>query len=169
MQDHDAARRLPVSGDMGVIPGSNGPQEQYVYASREQHESQRGNARILLVEDDASLAALAAEVLTAQGYTVVSVASGEIAIALLRTFVPDLVVLDLELTGALTGLDVLQALRSYATIPVLFTTSSVTAARRYARHTGESRLTLDHLPKPYSIPTLLKRVERMLIASMSFD
>lgn len=164
MQDHDAARRLPVSGDMGVQAGSNEPQEQYVYASREGIESQQTSARILLVEDDASLATLAAEVLTAHGYTVVSVASGEIAIALLRTFVPNLVVLDLELTGTLTGLDVLQALRSYTTIPVLFTTSSVTEARRYARHTRESRLTLDHLPKPYSIPTLLKRVERMLIA-----
>ncbi len=121
--------------------------------------------RLLVVEDDPTLAALEAEMLTAHGYSVVTVASGERAIATLRRSIPDLVVLDLELTGTISGWDVLQALRSLASIPVLITSSSITAVRAYMHHCGETRLTLDHLPKPYPLQMLLKRVKRMLAST----
>jgi DNA-binding response OmpR family regulator len=118
--------------------------------------------RILVVEDDPTLAALEVEVLTAHGYTVVTVHSGELAITTLRNLIPDLVVLDLELTGNVNGWEVLQELRTIAHIPVLITSSSVAAVRTYMRDSGETRCTLDHLPKPYPMQTLLKRVKRML-------
>jgi DNA-binding response OmpR family regulator len=171
MRDNDAAYIMPVGGNTSVHNGNYVQQVQPRYANsvNEWFSERQAGRRILLVEDDASLAALAAEVLIAHGYTVVTVESGEGALALLRTVTPDLVVLDLELTGVLTGLDVLQALRSYATIPVLFTTSATTEVRKYTRQTGESRETLDSLPKPYTMPVLLKRVQRMLtIASHEF-
>lgn len=118
--------------------------------------------RILVVEDDPTLAAVEGEVLTAHGYTVITVHSGELAITTLRHFIPDLVVLDLELTGNINGWEVLQELRTIATIPVLITSSSVVAVRSYMLDSGETRCTLDHLPKPYPMQTLLKRVKRML-------
>lgn len=118
--------------------------------------------RILVVEDDPTLAAVEGEVLTAHGYTVITVHSGELAITTLRHFIPDLVVLDLELTGTINGWEVLQELRTIATIPVLITSSSVVAVRSYMLDSGETRCTLDHLPKPYPMQTLLKRVKRML-------
>jgi DNA-binding response OmpR family regulator len=118
--------------------------------------------RVLVVEDDPTLAALEVEVLTAHGYTVVTVHSGELAITTLRHLIPDLVVLDLELTGNINGWEVFQELRTIADIPVLITSSSVAAARTYMRDSGETRSTLDHLPKPYPMQTLLKRVKRML-------
>ena len=117
---------------------------------------------ILVVEDDPTLATLEADTLTTLGYTVVSVHSGEQAITSLHSMLPDLVVLDLELTGEIHGWNVLQALRAIATIPVLITSSSVTSARQYMRERGETRLTLDHLPKPYPVQALLKRIQRML-------
>ena len=117
--------------------------------------------RILVVEDDPTLARLEAGILTTRGYTVATVHSGELAIATLRHSIPDLVVLDLELTGNVQGWDVLQALRDFASIPVLLTTSSTTAVRASIRLRGENRSTLDHLPKPYPMQTRLKRVERM--------
>jgi DNA-binding response OmpR family regulator len=164
MQENNAANTMPVSSNMGV---QSRDQEAYAHESaqlpRQSPGGQYPRQRILVVEDDATLAALEAEVLTAHGYTVVIVDSGELAIAKLRTFVPDLVVLDLELTGPLNGLDVLHALRADMTVPVLFTTSSAAEARRFTRGTGESRLTLDHLPKPYSMSMLLKRVQRLLM------
>src|SRR5215472_16024231 len=128
-------------------------------------EEQRIQPRILVVEDDPTLASLEAEVLAAHGYIVVTVPSGERDIVILRHFLPDLVVLDIELTGSIGGWEVLQALRSSASIPVLLTTSSTTAARQYIRSHGETRLTLDHLPKPYQMQTLLKRIQRMLMLS----
>jgi len=118
--------------------------------------------RILVVEDDPTLATLEVEVLTAHGYTVVTVHSGELAITTLRHLIPDLVVLDLELTSNINGWDVFQELRTIADIPVLITSSSVAAVRTYMRDSGETRCTLDHLPKPYLMQTLLKRVKRML-------
>jgi len=118
--------------------------------------------RILVVEDDLSLANLEAGVLAAHGYAVTQVHNGEQAITALYQSTPDLVVLDFELSGDLTGLDVLQVLRLHANIPVLFTSSEEIALRKYMRTSGENRTTLDHLSKPYSTQTLLLRVGRML-------
>jgi len=118
--------------------------------------------RILLVEDDHTLASLEAGILTAHGFTVVTVESGEQAIALLGSVIPDLVVLDLDLTGHVQGWEVLEALRASASIPVLLTTSSATAVRHSIRSRGETKHTLDHLPKPYPMHLLLKRIKRLL-------
>lgn len=130
--------------------------------SQQPNARPQNTQRILVVEDDPTLAALEVEVLTAHGYTVVTVHSGELAITTLRHLIPDLVVLDLELTGNINGWEVFQELRTIADIPVLITSSLVAAVRIYMRDSGETRSTLDHLPKPYPMQTLLKRVKRML-------
>jgi len=126
--------------------------------------------RILLVEDDQSLADLEANMLKAHGYQVSTAYSGEQAIAIVKEqphLFPDLVVLDLELTGGASGWEVLQTLRTYGAIPVLITTSTVTDVRPYLQSYGESKLTLSHLPKPYPMQTFLKRIQRILTISSS--
>ena len=75
-------------------------------------------------------ATLEADILTAHGYIVVTVHSGELAITTLRRSIPDLVVLDLELIGNIQGWDVLQELRTLSSVPVLITSSSATTARK---------------------------------------
>jgi DNA-binding response OmpR family regulator len=122
---------------------------------------QGSSRRILVVEDDVSLANLEAGMLAAHGYMVAIARNGEMAIRVLKQALPDLVLLDLDLSGTITGWDVLQALRTYATIPVLLA-SAESAVRKQIRTRGETRSTLDHLPKPYLMQTLLKRIERML-------
>jgi DNA-binding response OmpR family regulator len=117
--------------------------------------------RILLVEDDVSLANLEADMLNARGYAVSVATSGEMAIMALHQEIPDLVLLDLDLSGATTGWDVFKVLRSYSSAPVLLT-SAESAIRSSIRMQGEPRSTLDHLPKPYPLQALLKRIERML-------
>jgi len=117
--------------------------------------------RILLVEDDVSLANLESDMLNARGYAVSIATSGEIAIMALHQEIPDLVLLDLDLSGATTGWDVFKVLRSYSSAPVLLT-SAESAIRSSIRMQGEPRSTLDHLPKPYPLQALLKRIERML-------
>jgi DNA-binding response OmpR family regulator len=130
--------------------------------SQQPDERQQTSQRILVVEDDPTLATLEVEVLTVHGYTVVTVHSGELAITTLHHLIPDLVVLDIELIGNVNGWEVLQELRTIAHIPVLITSSSVVTMRTYMRDSGETRCTLDHLPKPYPMQTFLKRVKRML-------
>lgn len=132
--------------------------------AREETMGKIFRGHILLVEDEFSLATLEMGVLMAQGYVVTLVESGELALSTLRDIVPDLVLLDLDLPGSVNGWDVLKALRAYSgtsTTPVLLTSAEATA-QKYLRTRGETRSTLDHLPKPYPIQTLLKRIERML-------
>jgi len=72
-----------------------------------------------------------------------------------------LVLLDLDLSGTINGWDVLQMLRTYSRTPVLLT-SAESSVNRQIRFRGETRSTLDLLPKPFLMQTLLKRIERML-------
>ncbi|HLZ56798.1 MAG TPA: response regulator [Ktedonosporobacter sp.] len=162
MEDIDTANTTPGSGSLSLSHEAI-PYEVIIAPRYQQHKGQQAIQRILLVEDDQALATLEAAILTGHGYTVVTVPSGELAIKNLHDAIPDLVVLDIELTGDVHGWEVLQALRAFTTIPVLLTTSSTAAVRKYRRQHGETKLTLDHLPKPYPMQTLLKRVKRMLI------
>ena len=116
---------------------------------------------ILVVEDDSSLANLEAGILKAHGYMVAIASNGDMAITILEHNVPDLVLLDLDLSGTINGWDVLQILRTYSSTPVLLT-SAESAVNRQIRIRGETRSTLDLLPKPFLMQTLLKRIERML-------
>ncbi len=116
---------------------------------------------ILVVEDDSSLANLEAGILKAHGYMVAIASNGDMAITILEHNVPDLVLLDLDLSGTINGWDVLHILRTYSRIPVLLTTAE-SSVNRQIRIRGETRSTLDLLPKPFLMQTLLKRIERML-------
>ncbi|MER6797708.1 response regulator, partial [Amycolatopsis mediterranei] len=76
--------------------------------------------RVLLVEDDAGVAAALAESLHARGHPVTSVARG--ADALHRHRAADLVLLDLGLPD-LDGLDVLRKIRAVSPVPVIVLTA----------------------------------------------
>jgi DNA-binding response OmpR family regulator len=160
MQDNDAAKTLPEGGTMKTVNEIS--VQDVAHSKQRQLEQATPARRILVVEDDTSLARLEGEVLTANGYVVAIAGNGELAIAALRQSIPDLVLLDLELSGNMNGWDVLHTLRSYARIPVLLT-SAESAVRKQMRTSGEDRSTLDHLPKPYPMQTLLKRIQRMLM------
>jgi AmiR/NasT family two-component response regulator len=80
--------------------------------------------RILVVEDDPSSALLVATILRKEGYAVVgSASSGPDAIALTTAERPDLVLMDVELTGEMDGVDAAFAIREGAGSPVVFLTS----------------------------------------------
>ncbi|HYK86846.1 MAG TPA: response regulator [Ktedonobacteraceae bacterium] len=163
MHNMDAANTMPGDGNVSMVNGTTTENDAVRATSpldmQEKSETMR---RILVVEDDPSLAQLEASYLTACHYSVAVASTGELAITALSDFSPDLVVLDLELPGGLSGWDVLQALRTKARIPVLVTTSLTQDVRKHIRSNGENRSTLDHLPKPYPMQTLLRRIKRML-------
>ena len=164
MHDMDAANTMPGDGNVSMVNGTT-TENDAVQANSplDMQEKPETMRRILVVEDDPSLAQLEASYLTACHYSVVIAGTGELAITALSDFSPDLVVLDLELPGGLSGWDVLQALRTKARIPVLVTTSLTQDIRKQIRSNGENRSTLDHLPKPYPMQTLLRRIKRMLL------
>ena len=162
MQDKDAAYTLPDGGDMSIWNNSttNGA-ESLANPTQQQAREQGSSYHILVVEDDSSLANLEAGILEAHGYVVAIASNGEMAITVLEHTLPDLVLLDLDLSGTINGWDVLQMLRTYSRTPVLLT-SAESSVNRQIRIRGETRSTLDLLPKPFLMQTLLKRIERML-------
>lgn len=68
---------------------------------------------ILVVDDDASVVSLMADLLEVDGFTVVGAPDGYAALRELDRMRPDLVILDVMMPG-LSGLDVLRAIRSSA-------------------------------------------------------
>ena len=63
-------------------------------------------ARILVVDDEPKLVRLVREVLTATGFDVMSTGSGENAVEMAALERPDLIVLDIVLSGAMDGYEV---------------------------------------------------------------
>ncbi len=162
MPDRDAARNSLPGGAFSTLNETTSSGRFGVVSAPYERAERSGILRkILLVEDDTSLARLEAGILATHGYTVLIAASGEMAISAIHQAIPDLVLLDLDLSGGMTGWDVFRVLRSLSRTPVLLTSAEFTV-RRHMRNQGETRLTLDHLPKPYPMQVLLRRIERML-------
>ncbi len=67
---------------------------------------------VLVVEDDPANATLAEAVLSRAGHRVLHAADGVAALEIARRRSPDLILLDVSLPGALSGLDVCRALRA---------------------------------------------------------
>jgi DNA-binding response OmpR family regulator len=110
---------------------------------------------ILLVEDDAALAAGLRQALRAEGFAVNHVATGGDALHVIATEVPEIVILDLGLPD-MDGLSVLKRLRvANADLPVLLLTARNTSGDKVA---GLDSGADDYLAKPFDMPELLARL-----------
>jgi two-component system, OmpR family, copper resistance phosphate regulon response regulator CusR len=115
--------------------------------------------RILVVEDEAKVAAALREGLTGEGYDVVVAATGEDGFFLASAEVFDLVVLDLMLPGR-DGFEILAALRKRSLqMPILILTARDTVDDRV---TGLDRGADDYLVKPFAFAELLARIRALL-------
>ena len=74
--------------------------------------------KILVIEDEKSIARFISTILTANGYEAMRAASGAEAMSMISSHCPDLVILDLGLPD-MDGLDILRQLRSWSTLPVV--------------------------------------------------
>ncbi len=117
-------------------------------------------AKILIVEDDQQMQALIREALKADGYELHAVTSGEAALATLATSAPNLVLLDLQLAGKLTGFDVLAALRQRNQDARVIILTQLPGEERTIR--GLDLGADDYLAKGLSTPHLLARVRAQL-------
>jgi two-component system KDP operon response regulator KdpE len=129
--------------------------------------------RILVVDDEPKLVRLVREVLKATGYSVLSTGSGEAAIEMVALEQPDLVLLDIVLTGATDGYEVARRVREFSDVPIIMLTAK---ARESDLLRGFDTGADDYLTKPFSSKELLARVRavlnrtrRELIASTEVD
>jgi len=114
---------------------------------------------ILVVEDDRSLREGLAMNFQLRGYRVLTAADGESGARLAFDERPDLIVLDLMLPG-LDGFEILGQLREKEVdVPVLI----LSARGQVADKVDGFRLGADdYVTKPFQLPELIARVERML-------
>jgi len=114
--------------------------------------------RILVVDDDATVAEVVSRYLEREGFEVEALGDGERALASALTDPPDLVVLDVMLPG-LDGLEVCRRLRALAPVPVIMLTARGTEADRVI---GLELGADDYLAKPFSPKELVARVRAVL-------
>jgi len=118
--------------------------------------------RLLIIEDDARLAAMVTEYLTQFGYAVTHVGDGESGLAAIQDRLFDLVLLDLMLPD-IDGLEMCRRIRALpdelAHLPVLMLTAKGDPMDRIV---GLELGADDYLPKPFEPRELLARIRAVL-------
>src|SRR5262245_20904693 len=116
-------------------------------------------ARVLVVDDEASVVEVFEECLSTQGYQLTMASSGEHAVRLLPTLRPDIILTDLNLPG-LSGLEVMRAAKAVdPEVCVVVVTGYASASTAIdALRQGA----YDYVTKPFDLDDVLQIVERGL-------
>jgi two-component system OmpR family response regulator len=115
--------------------------------------------RVLVVDDETTLAELVSMALRYEGWEVRSAATGRSAVRVAREFKPDAVVLDIMLPD-FDGLEVLRRMRADAPkLPVLFLTAKDAVEDRIAGLTVGGD---DYVTKPFSLEEVVLRLRALM-------
>ena len=114
--------------------------------------------RVLIVEDDSNLAAFMRENLLFEGFDVNWVADGTSALARAKTFMPDLVVLDIMLPDT-SGFELCGALRRNGKVPVLIVSAR---GHKTDKLRGLNLGADDYITKPFDLDEFVARVNAVL-------
>ena len=114
--------------------------------------------RILIVEDDPSLARILSDSLSDEGFQTKTSGDGNVAIGLAATFAPDLVLLDVSLPGK-GGLELCRLWREGPRIPIIMLTAR---ALKHDKLRGLQAGADDYITKPFDLDELLARVRAVL-------
>ena len=114
--------------------------------------------KILVVEDEAKLAALEADYLRAEGFEPHCIADGREVVPWVRENPPELILLDLMLPGR-DGLDICRELRTFTDVPIVMVTARVEEIDRLI---GLDLGADDYVCKPFSARELMARIRAIL-------
>jgi two-component system, chemotaxis family, chemotaxis protein CheY len=116
---------------------------------------ERAGTRVLVVDDDPSILDTVTSILTAEGYQVMAAGGGAEALALVRSWHPTLVLLDMRMP-VMDGWAVAKALKENGSkVPIVVMTAAE-SAKRWAEEIGAA----GHLAKPFGLDELIDCVER---------
>ncbi len=122
-------------------------------------EDTAGAARVLVVDDEASITELVTMALRYEKFVVMAAHNGREALDAVAGFAPDLVVLDIMMPG-IDGFEVARRLRNGGSgVPILFLTA------RDATEDKVRGLTIggdDYMTKPFSVEELVARIRAVL-------
>src|SRR5262245_58597009 len=116
------------------------------------------SGKILIIDDEPQIRRVLRVILTGERYEVVDARSGQAALVRFREFLPDLVLLDLNMPG-MEGLETCRALRESSDVPIIVLT---------VRHEEEEKVEAldagadDYITKPFGKRELLARIQAAL-------
>lgn len=116
------------------------------------------SARILVVEDDAKIAAILVDYLQQAGFLVEVERDGRRAVTRVRDATPDCLLLDLNLPG-LEGIEVCKQVREFSGVPIAMITARVDEIDRLL---GLELGADDYICKPFSPREVVARVKALL-------
>jgi two-component system KDP operon response regulator KdpE len=114
--------------------------------------------KILVIDDEPQIRRVMRVILSGENYEVMEARSGEAALLRFREFLPDLVLLDLNMPG-MTGLETCRAIRENSEVPIIVLT---------VRHEEEEKVEAldagadDYVTKPFGKHELLARIRAAL-------
>jgi len=114
--------------------------------------------KILVIDDDPQIRRVMKVILSGERYEVVEARSGEAALEKFREFLPDLVLLDLNMPG-MGGLDTCRSIRETSDVPIIIVT---------VRREESEKVELldagadDYITKPFGKDELLARIRAAL-------
>jgi two-component system OmpR family response regulator len=144
---------------MSDVASSNSGTSSSLGEGPEMRRPDGGPLRVLVVDDEQTLADLLTMALRYEGWDVRSAGSGLSAVRTVREFRPDVVVLDVMLPD-IDGLEVLRRLRADASdVPVLFLTARDAVEDRIAGLTAGGD---DYVTKPFSLEEVVARLRGLM-------
>jgi two-component system KDP operon response regulator KdpE len=115
-------------------------------------------AKILVVDDEPQIRRMLRTTLTASGYQVADARCGEDALQMFREYLPDLVIMDLNMPG-IGGLECCRELRADSDVPiVILTVRNAERDKVEALDAGAD----DYICKPFGMNELLARIRAAL-------
>jgi signal transduction histidine kinase len=117
--------------------------------------------KILVVDDTPTNLEVISEILTEVGYAVATAIDGERALKRLQTYLPDLILLDVQMPG-IDGFETCRQIKSNpttASIPVIFITA---LADTESKVRGFSLGAVDYITKPFQEAEMLARINTHL-------
>lgn len=117
------------------------------------------NTKVMIVEDDVFLSFVEEKIVTRLGYEVVGKAtSGEEALERIEEYDPDILLIDVQLSGTLDGIDTVKQLRSLNfQIPVIFISGYIDdSIMKRAKEVDY----VDYLVKPIDMAMLEKPLDK---------
>jgi CheY-like chemotaxis protein len=119
--------------------------------------------RVLIIEDEAIVAMALSRALPRFGYEICRVlASGEEALAVVDMLMPDLILMDIHLLGAMDGIETADRIRTHHSTPIVFMTGyDSNEIHEKTQHISNAAI----IGKPVGITALADVLEQMLTTS----
>ncbi len=122
--------------------------------------------KVLLIEDDLNLGTTLRGALEERKYAVKYLSGGAQVMKELAEFMPDIVLLDVNLNEELDGFAISRKIREVSSVPLLFTTS------RDENTDFDQAFSIpntDYVRKPYRLAEVLKRIEKLVVNESSAE